>query len=161
MKKTLLASVASLLLSIGAAHACELEVKIIKENYLHVLEKCVGVETFHQDMKFYHPRGEVHDAAHECLLDSVERIDQAGVIVHTYCGLRKGNKKSALIIQSTGESHIDNEYRELLREREQENVASCDTPHRRCAVFLVRLLLHSHSVAQSDRPPVLRQFHPG
>jgi hypothetical protein len=103
MKKTLLASVASLLLSIGAAHACELEVKIIKENYLHVLEKCVGVETFHQDMKFYHPRGEVHDAAHECLLDSVERIDQAGVIVHTYCGLRKGNKKSALIIQSTGD----------------------------------------------------------
>jgi hypothetical protein len=101
MMRALLTGIAALLLSTEAVHACELEVKILKGNALHVLEKCVGVETFHEDMKFYHPRGEIHDTAHECLLDSVEKIDQAGSIVHTYCGLRKGNKKSALVIQST------------------------------------------------------------
>src|SRR5262245_16937017 len=56
-KKTLIAGVAALLLSAGATHACELEVKILKSNALHVLEKCAGVETFHQDLDFYHPWG--------------------------------------------------------------------------------------------------------
>jgi hypothetical protein len=110
MRAKLLVGVAVLLMSTSAmhaaertAHACELEVKILKENYLHVLEKCAGVEMYHGDWKFYHPRGGPHDAAHECLLDSVEQIDQAGAIVHTYCGFRKGNKKSALVVQSTGD----------------------------------------------------------
>jgi hypothetical protein len=103
MKKALLAGVAALLLSTGTAHACELEVNILKGNSLHVLVRCDEVETFHEDLTFYHPRGEVQNAAHECLLDSVEQIDQTGAIVHTYCGLRKGNKKSALVIQLSGD----------------------------------------------------------
>ena len=87
-----------------AAPACELEVKILKDNSLHVLEKCDGVKVFHQDMDFYHPRGGPHDDAHKCRLESVEQIDQIGAIVHTHCEYRKGNKKAALVLQikSTG-----------------------------------------------------------
>jgi hypothetical protein len=103
MKAKFLAVVAALLLSTGAA-ACELEVKILKNNSLHILEKCNGVQTFHQDVDIYHPWGAPRDAAHECKLLDVERIDQAGAIVHTYCEYRKGGKKSALVIQSTGDS---------------------------------------------------------
>jgi hypothetical protein len=103
MKKVLLAGIAVLsVLHMSVAHACELEIKILKGNLLHVLEKCAGVETFHEDWGIYHPRGEVHDAAHRCRLLDVEQIDKSGAIVHTYCGLRKGNKNSALVIQSTG-----------------------------------------------------------
>ena len=101
MQTNLLTGIAVLLLSAGAAHACELEVKILKSNALHVLEKCAGVETFHQDLDFYHPWGEPNDEAHKCKVLKVERIDEAGVTVQTYCPYRKGNKKSALVIQST------------------------------------------------------------
>ena len=104
MKAKLLAGVAVLLMSAGAAHACELEVKILKDNSLHVLEKCDGVKIFHRDMDFYYPKGGPHDAAHKCKLEDVEQIDKAGAIVHTYCEYRKGNKKAALVLQikSTG-----------------------------------------------------------
>jgi len=107
MKKTLLAGIAVALLSAGAAHACEpkkatkLETRILKDNSLHVLLKCGGVEMFHQDMDFYYPCGP-HDAAHKCRLLDVEQIDQAGAIFHTYCEYRKGNKKAALVIQISG-----------------------------------------------------------
>jgi hypothetical protein len=102
MKANLLAGIAVLLLSAGGAHACDLEVKILKDNSLHVLIRCVDVEMFHRDMDFYHPRGGPHDDAHKCRLESVEQIDQAGSIVHTYCEYRKGNKNSALVIQLSG-----------------------------------------------------------
>src|SRR5262245_9839921 len=50
MKKVLLAGIAVLsVLHMSVAHACELEIKILKGNSLHVLEKCAGVETFHED----------------------------------------------------------------------------------------------------------------
>ena len=50
MKANLLAGIAVLLLSAGGAHACDLEVKILKDNSLHVLIRCVDVEMFHRDM---------------------------------------------------------------------------------------------------------------
>ena len=112
MKKTLLAGVAALSVFCASAahatertaHACKLEVKILKDNSLHVLERCDGVQVLHKDMDFYHPRGGPHDAAHKCRLLDVEQIGQTGAIVHTYCEYRKGNKKSALVLQikSTG-----------------------------------------------------------
>jgi hypothetical protein len=112
MRKALLTGVAVVsLLGASAAHAteqtaptCELEVKILKDNSLHVLEKCDGAKVFHGDMDFYHPKGGPHDAAHKCKLEDVEQIDKAGAIVHTYCEYRKGNKKAALVLQikSTG-----------------------------------------------------------
>jgi hypothetical protein len=107
MRAKLLSGVAVLLLSAGAAHGCEpeaskLEVKILEDNSLHVLVRCAGVEVFHRDMDFYHPKGGPYDAAHKCRLESMEQIDQAGSIVHTYCEYRKGNKNSALVIQLSG-----------------------------------------------------------
>ena len=102
MKANLLAGIAVLLLSAGGAHACDLEVKILKDNSLHVLIRCVDVEMFHRDMDFYHPRGGPHDEAHKCRLLDVEQIDQAGAIFHTYCDFKQGNKTSALVIQITG-----------------------------------------------------------
>ena len=102
MKAKLLAGVAVLLMSAGAAHACELEVKILKDNSLHVLEKCDGVKIFHRDMDFYYPKGGPHDAAHKCRLLDVEQIGQAGAIVHSHCEYKQGNKKSALVIQISG-----------------------------------------------------------
>jgi hypothetical protein len=111
MKANLLAGIAALVLHASAAHAteraapaCQLEVKILKDNSVHVLEKCDGVEVFHQDMDFCHPRGAPHDDAHKCKLEDVEQIDKTGAIVHTYCEYRKVNKKAALVLQikSTG-----------------------------------------------------------
>jgi len=102
MRTNLLAGIAVLLLPAGAAHACDLEAKILKDNSLHVLVRCVDVEMFHKDMDFYHPRGGPHDEAHKCRLESVERIDREGALVHTYCEYRKGNKNSALVIQLSG-----------------------------------------------------------
>ena len=104
MKAKLLAGIAVLLLSAGVAHTCELEVKILKDNSLHVPEKCDGARVFHKDMDFYYPKGGPHDAAHKCKLEYVEQIDQTGAIVHTHCEYRKGNKKAALVLQikSTG-----------------------------------------------------------
>jgi hypothetical protein len=101
-QKLLLASFAALLMATSAAHACELEVKILKNNTLHVLEKCAGIETFHKDWVVHHPRGEqYHDAEHECKLLSVEQIDKRGANVLTYCKYRKGGETSGLVIQST------------------------------------------------------------
>jgi len=102
MRTNLLAGIAVLLMSAGTAHACELETKILKDNSLHVLVRCDDVEMFHRDMDFYHPKGGPHDEAHKCRLESVEQIDQAGSIVHTYCEHRKGNKNSALVVQLPG-----------------------------------------------------------
>jgi hypothetical protein len=101
MKTKLLTGIAVLLLSAGTAHACELEVKILKDNSLHVLVKCDGVEAYHGDMDFYHPKGGPHDEAHKCRLLDVEQIDQAGAVFHTYCEYKQGNKTSALVIQLT------------------------------------------------------------
>src|SRR5262249_46612859 len=103
MKAKLLTGVAALVLHASAAHDCELEVKILKDNSLHVLEKCAGVETFHGHMKFYYPRGGPHDAAHECKLLKVEQIDQSGSLIHDYCEYRKGGRKATLVIQSTND----------------------------------------------------------
>ena len=62
MKKVLLAGIAVLsVLHMSVAHTCELEIKILKGSSLHVLEKCAGVETFHEDWGIYHPRGEAHE----------------------------------------------------------------------------------------------------
>src|SRR5262249_32166893 len=102
MKKTLLAGIAALPLSARRAHTCELEVKILKDNSLHILEKCDGVKVLHRDMDFYHPKGGPHDAAHKCRLLDVEQIDQTGAIVHTHCEYKQENKKSALVIQISG-----------------------------------------------------------
>jgi hypothetical protein len=107
MRAKLLSGIAMLLWSAGTAHACELEaskleVKILEDNSLHVLVRCAGVEVFHRDMDFYHPKGGPHDEVHKCRLESVEQIDQAGAIVHTHCEYRKGNKNSALVLQLSG-----------------------------------------------------------
>jgi hypothetical protein len=100
MRPKLLAGIAALVLSASAAHAaerathaCELEAKILKNNSLHALIKCDGIEVLHEDMRFYYPRGGPHDAAHECKLQSIEQIDKAGIILHDYCEYRIGGKK--------------------------------------------------------------------
>jgi hypothetical protein len=103
MTKILLAGI-TMLLATGAANACDLEVKILKDNLLHVLEKCAGVETFHQDISIYHPRGGPHDAAHKCRLLSVEQADKSGAVIQTYCEFRIGAKQSGLSVQSTNNS---------------------------------------------------------
>ena len=102
MKAKLLTGVAALLLSAGAAHACELEASILEDSLLHILVKCDGVEMFNQDMDFYYPKGGPHDAAHKCRVLDVKQIDQASATFHTHCEHKQGNKKSALVIQISG-----------------------------------------------------------
>jgi len=104
-RKLLYVGAALWMLGVSAARAdepCDLEVKILKNNILHVVETCKGIEVLHKDWTVYHPRGEqYHDAAHECKLLNVERIDKSGVNVQTYCEYRIGNKQSTVVIQST------------------------------------------------------------
>jgi hypothetical protein len=96
-----------LCLATGTAHAsepCDLDVKILKTNRLHVLEMCNGVEMYNENLIIYFPRGEqYHDDAHECRLLNVEQVDRSAVNVLNYCEYRVGGKKSVLAIQAPGD----------------------------------------------------------
>ena len=102
MRAKLLSGIAALVLHASAAHACALEVKILKDNSLHVLVRCVDVEMFHEDMRFYYPKGGPNDVDHECKLLEVEQIDKAGSLAHMSCKYREEGKKHALAIQLSG-----------------------------------------------------------
>ena len=105
--RTLITGVVALFLATGTAHAtelCDLDVKILNDNRLHVVEMCNGVEMYNENLIFYFPKGEqYHDVAHECKLLNVDQIDRSGVNVQTYCEYREGNKQSVLVVQAPGD----------------------------------------------------------
>jgi len=82
---------------------CDLEIDILEEGAkLHVLERCAGVKTYHEDWDFYHPRGSPKTKEYHCKILGVERLDRMSVNVTTYCPAKQGNnKRSVLNIQST------------------------------------------------------------
>jgi hypothetical protein len=91
--------------------ACELRIEIEKWEdgfqRLRFQEYCSDKKTLDEYYKIRHPRNctrshqDESDACRTCSFEGLERIDQRGYLVHTYCENRPANKRSTLQVQIT------------------------------------------------------------